>query len=33
MIQERETTVVLRPGWHAEVASDGSVVATREVTT
>lgn len=29
VIQERETTVVLRPGWRAEVAADGSVVATR----
>ncbi|TMK63450.1 MAG: hydantoinase/oxoprolinase family protein [Actinobacteria bacterium] len=29
LIQERETTVVLRPGWDAEVATDGSVVATR----
>jgi N-methylhydantoinase A len=30
VIQERETTVVLRPQWRAEVASDGSLVATRE---
>jgi N-methylhydantoinase A len=32
LIQERETTVVLRPGWDAEVAVDGSVLATREGT-
>jgi N-methylhydantoinase A len=30
LIQERETTVVLRPGWNAEVTDDGSVVALRE---
>lgn len=32
LIQERETTVVLRPGWRAEVAVDGSVVAERGAT-
>jgi N-methylhydantoinase A len=31
IVQERETTIVLRPGWHAEVIDDGSVVATRSV--
>jgi N-methylhydantoinase A len=30
LIQERETTVVLRPHWHAQVAVDGSVIASRE---
>jgi N-methylhydantoinase A len=30
LLQERETTTVLRPGWVAEVAADGSVVARRE---
>ena len=29
IVEERETTTVIRPGWHAEVASDGSLVATR----
>jgi N-methylhydantoinase A len=29
VIQERETTVVLRPGWHGRVGADGSLVATR----
>jgi N-methylhydantoinase A len=29
IVEERETTVVLRPGWRAEVAADGSIVATR----
>ena len=31
LLEERETTTVLRPGWVAEVAPDGSVVARREV--
>jgi N-methylhydantoinase A len=29
VVQERETTIVLRPGWSAEVIWDGSVVARR----
>ena len=29
IVEERETTTVIRPGWHAEVTSDGSLVATR----
>jgi N-methylhydantoinase A len=29
IVEERETTVVIRPGWHVEVATDGSLVATR----
>jgi N-methylhydantoinase A len=27
IVEERETTCVIRPGWHAEVTSDGSIVA------
>ena len=27
IVEERETTVVLRPGWQASVADDGSIVA------
>lgn len=29
IVEERETTVVVRPGWSVEVTSDGSIVATR----
>ena len=29
IVEERETTTVIRPGWQAELASDGSLVATR----
>ena len=29
IVEERETTTVIRPGWRAEVATDGSLVATR----
>ena len=29
IVEERETTVVVRPGWHVEVGDDGSIVATR----
>ncbi len=29
IVEERETTVVVRPGWRVEVAPDGSLVATR----
>jgi N-methylhydantoinase A len=28
IVEERETTVVIRPGWDVEVAADGSLVAT-----
>jgi N-methylhydantoinase A len=29
IVEERETTAVVRPGWTAEVTADGSVIATR----
>jgi N-methylhydantoinase A len=29
LVEERETTAVLRPGWRAEVNADGSLIATR----
>jgi len=29
IVEERETTSVIRPGWDVEVASDGSLIATR----
>ena len=29
IVEERETTAVIRPGWHVEVAADGSMVAER----
>jgi N-methylhydantoinase A len=29
IVEERETTVVIRPGWHVAVATDGSLIATR----
>jgi len=29
IVEERETTAVIRPGWDVEVAADGSLVATR----
>ncbi|MDH3753626.1 MAG: hydantoinase/oxoprolinase family protein [Acidimicrobiia bacterium] len=29
IVEERETTAVIRPGWSIEVAADGSLVATR----
>jgi N-methylhydantoinase A len=29
IVEERETTSVIRPGWHVEVATDGSLVASR----
>ena len=32
IVEERETTTVIRPGWQAEVAPDGSLVATRSPT-
>ena len=31
IVEERETTAVIRPGWAVEVARDGSLVATREM--
>lgn len=33
VVEERETTSVIRPGWNVEVASDGSLIATRASTT
>jgi N-methylhydantoinase A len=30
IVEERETTVVVRPGWRVEVAPDGSIIATRD---
>jgi N-methylhydantoinase A len=30
VVEERETTSVIRPGWSVEVAHDGSLIATRE---
>ena len=32
IVEERETTAVIRPGWVAEVAADGSLIATRRGT-
>ena len=29
IVEERETTAVIRPGWTAEVGKDGSIIATR----
>jgi N-methylhydantoinase A len=29
VVEERETTSVIRPGWSVEVADDGSLIATR----
>jgi N-methylhydantoinase A len=29
VVEERETTSVIRPGWSVEVASDGSLIAER----
>jgi N-methylhydantoinase A len=29
VVEERETTSVIRPGWSVEVAVDGSLIATR----
>jgi N-methylhydantoinase A len=31
IVEERETTAVVRPGWNVEVSSDGSLVATRQI--
>ncbi len=31
VVEERETTSVIRPGWRVEVMPDGSLVATREI--
>ena len=31
VVEERETTAVIRPGWTVEVAADGSLVATRQL--
>ena len=32
VVEERETTSVIRPGWTVEVAADGSLIASRTVT-
>lgn len=32
VVEERETTSVIRPGWRVEVAPDGSLIATRSTT-
>jgi N-methylhydantoinase A len=32
IVEQRDTTTVLRPGWSAEVASDGSLIATHKAT-
>jgi N-methylhydantoinase A len=32
IVEQRDTTTVLRPGWRAEVASDGSLIATNLAT-
>ena len=29
VVEERETTTVIRPGWRVEVAPDGSLIAER----
>ena len=29
IVEERETTAVIRPGWNVEVGPDGSLIATR----
>ena len=31
IVEERETTAVIRPGWTATVADDGSIIAERAV--
>ncbi len=33
IVEERETTAVIRPGWSVEVAADGSLIATRTPST
>jgi N-methylhydantoinase A len=33
IVEERETTAVIRPDWSVEVAADGSLIATRRATT
>jgi N-methylhydantoinase A len=30
IVEERETTAVIRPGWSVEVTADGSLLATRD---
>ena len=32
VVEERETTAVIRPGWDVEVGPDGSLIATRNTT-
>jgi N-methylhydantoinase A len=31
IVEQRDTTTVLRPGWRAEMSADGSLIATRNV--
>ena len=33
IVEERETTAVIRPGWSVEVGADGSLIATRNTST
>ena len=33
IVEERETTAVIRPGWSVEVGADGSLIATRDTST
>ena len=33
IVEERETTAVIRPGWSVEVGADGSLIATRNAST
>lgn len=33
IVEERETTIVLRPGWRAEVTADGSIIASTTAAT
>jgi N-methylhydantoinase A len=33
IVEERETTAVIRPGWSVEVAADGTLIATRTIST
>ena len=30
VVEERETTSVIRPGWNVEVAADGSLIASKQ---
>ena len=33
IVEERETTAVIRPGWRAEVHADGTIIASRRAAT